>query len=126
MSAGGKLDLRAHRLSGGDFTRLYKLGRRARGSHFTVVALENSLGKQRMGLSVGKRHAREAVDRNRARRILREAFRLARTELPPGVDLVLIPHPGGARLELALARAELVALVPRALQKKARTAPEGK
>jgi ribonuclease P protein component len=124
MSAGGKLNLRAHRLAGSDFTRLYKLGRRARGSHFTVVALENALGKQRMGLSVGKRHAKEAVDRNRARRVLREAFRLTRAELPNGIDLVLIPHPGGARLELAVARAELLALVPRALAKKARAEPE--
>lgn len=126
MSTGGKMDLRAHRLTGGDFTRLYKLGRRARGSHFTVVVLENTLGKPRMGLSVGKRHAKEAVDRNHARRVLREAFRLTRAELPPGLDLVLIPHPGGPRIELALARAELVTLVPRALQKKARVAPEAR
>jgi len=123
MSASGKMRLRAHRLMGGDFTRIYKLGRRARGTHFTVVALENTLGLRRMGLSVGKRHARGAVARKRARRILREAFRLTRAELPPGVDVVLIPHPAGARLELALARAELVALVPRALRKKAREAP---
>jgi ribonuclease P protein component len=114
------MDLRAHRLMGGDFTRLYKLGRRARGSLLTVVVLENTLGRARMGLSVGKRHARGAVERNRARRVLREAFRLSRAELPHGVDLVLIPHPGGPRVELAAARAELQALVPRALAKKPR------
>lgn len=124
MSASsGRAPLVAQRLMGGDFTRLYKLGRRARGTLMAVVVLENTLAKRRMGLSVGKRHAKGAVDRNRARRILREAFRLAREELPPGVDVILIPHPGGPRVELAAARAELVALVARALKKKPKEAP---
>jgi ribonuclease P protein component len=122
-AAGGRAPLVPQRLMGGDFTRIYKLGRRARGAQLTVVVLENALGKRRMGLSVGKRHARGAVDRNRARRILREAFRLSRAELPEGVDVILIPHPGGPRVELAAVQGELVALVPRALRKKAKEAP---
>ena len=122
-SRAGRAPLVAQRLMGGDFARLYKAGRRARGTMLTVVVLENTLGKRRMGLSVGKRHAKGAVERNRARRILREAFRLARAELPADVDVVLIPHPGGPRVELATVRAELVALVPRALRKKAKERP---
>ena len=33
-----------------------------------------------------------AVERNRLRRLYREAFRLSRHEMPTGLDLVLIPR----------------------------------
>jgi ribonuclease P protein component len=34
----------------------------------------------------------EAVQRNRLRRLYREAFRLTRSTMPTGIDLVLIPR----------------------------------
>jgi len=42
----------------------------------------------RLGLVVGKRVLRRAVDRNRARRVLRETFRTQREELPE-MDIVV-------------------------------------
>lgn len=42
----------------------------------------------RIGLIVGKRVLRRAVDRNRARRVAREVFRRNRLELPD-VDIVV-------------------------------------
>lgn len=42
----------------------------------------------RLGLIVGKRVLRRAVDRNRARRVVREVFRCNRLELPE-VDIVV-------------------------------------
>jgi len=59
-----------------------------------------------MGLSVGRKFSRSAVVRNRARRILREAFRGLRGDLPP-LDVVLIPVATGTRYTLPEVSAEL-------------------
>ena len=42
----------------------------------------------RLGLVIGKRAVRRAVDRNRVKRVLRETFRIRRLELPC-VDIVV-------------------------------------
>ena len=56
-----------------------------------LYAKENTLGYSRLGLSVGKKLG-SAVIRNRYKRCLREAFRLIQHDLPPGLDLILIPR----------------------------------
>ncbi|MEM6675537.1 MAG: ribonuclease P protein component [Planctomycetota bacterium] len=76
--------------SRGDFHRVYRQGRRARGSILLVVGAPNALGHPRLGLSVGKSIWKSAVRRNRVRRVFREAFRLSAADLPP-LDIVLIP-----------------------------------
>lgn len=83
--------LRANRVvSGKDFGRAYQQGNRARGKQMTVVVVANGLEVTRLGLSIGKRVWRDAVGRNRVRRVFREAFRVSLPELPVGVDVVLI------------------------------------
>ena len=121
-----RLPLARHRLRQADFARVYKNGRRAQGARITVVLLENGLAHTRLGLSVSRKHARLAVDRNRSRRLLREAFRLSLAELPSGLDLVLIAAANGKKWTFSELRGELVELVARALRKKPRasdTAP---
>lgn len=54
--------------------------RRERGS-LVVSSLPNSLPHSRLGLAVG-RAAGGAVARNRAKRLIRESFRLSQDELP--------------------------------------------
>jgi ribonuclease P protein component len=49
----------------------------------------------RLGLIVSKKCG-NAVTRNQWKRSLREAFRLALPELPPGLDLVVLPRRGAA------------------------------
>jgi len=44
----------------------------------------------RLGVVASKRTFRRAVDRNRAKRLLREAFRLNRAQVDAAVDLVII------------------------------------
>ena len=47
-------------------------------------------GVGRVGTVASKRTFHDAVQRNRARRLLREVYRTARARLKPGVQLVLV------------------------------------
>jgi ribonuclease P protein component len=53
-----------------------------------VHAAPNDLGRTRLGLSIGTRVGK-AVRRVRVKRMIREAFRLVRCEIPPGMDVVV-------------------------------------
>jgi ribonuclease P protein component len=66
------------------------------------------------------RKAGRAVQRNRLRRLYREAFRLARADLPSGLDLVLIPR-GQAEPALADLCKALPVLVHSLARRLART-----
>lgn len=74
-----------------DFQALYEEGVRLRGPSLQLVARLNGLGTTRLGISVAKKRMPRAVDRNRFKRLVREAFRLQREKLPAGVDLLVIP-----------------------------------
>ncbi|MDG2129901.1 MAG: ribonuclease P protein component [Fuerstiella sp.] len=76
--------------SGGDFRRCYN-GVRAGDDHLLVFAILNEKGSSRVGVSVSKKHG-NAVKRNRKKRLLREAYRRQQHDLPPGLDLVLVPR----------------------------------
>jgi ribonuclease P protein component len=45
----------------------------------------------RLGIAVGRRFG-NAVQRNRIKRLIREAFRRLRPALPPGTDWVAVPQ----------------------------------
>jgi len=77
-----------------EFRHVYETGLSKSIGPLHLFAAPNHLDHTRIGLSVSRRVG-IAVRRNRIKRLLREAFRLARPALPHGYDLVINvrPHP---------------------------------
>jgi ribonuclease P protein component len=96
-----------------DFERVYAERRSASDGRMTVCCRPNGLSYSRLGLSVSSRIG-NAVVRNRWKRLLREAFRLRRADLPESVDFIAIPR-GGVKPELAWVSESLVRLAHRAV-----------
>jgi ribonuclease P protein component len=74
-----------------------------------VIARPNDLGRARLGLAVGVRAAGNAVNRNRVKRVVREAFRRIHQELP-AVDLVVNARPAAGKATNAEMTASVTAL----------------
>lgn len=80
----------------------YKVG----GRHFLFLARENQTSLHRLGLVIGRKRAKRAVDRGLAKRQLRESFR-QRPEQLAGLDIVVIlrgnlNHPDAATLRVEI------------------------
>lgn len=81
------------------FKRAFERKRSVSDGHLIVYAAPNGLEFTRLGISVGKKKVRKATDRNRVKRLIREAFRRSKSEIPAGLDLVVVPR--GASLTFA-------------------------
>jgi ribonuclease P protein component len=77
---------------------VYREGRSYASRFLVVYAFPRSGdGGSRLGLSVGRRVG-GAVERNRVKRLLREAFTALAPELAPGHDFVIVARPDIGRL----------------------------
>jgi len=72
-----------------EFRRLYQKGASAVGGGMVVYCRKNHMGRNRLGITVSVKLG-HAVVRNRARRRLREVYRLNADRLNPGYDLILV------------------------------------
>ena len=85
-----------------DYRRAFDRRRSTSDESLIVYGVENGLDHARLGISVSKRKIRRASDRNRAKRLLREAFRLSKAAIPTGIDLVVVPKGVGLTFDRAL------------------------
>ena len=98
------------------FAEIRRRGVRAGDDLLFVRALGNDLGRSRLGLAVSRKAGRSVI-RSRLRRMLREAFRHNRTELPGGLDLLLSPRRGAQAASLQQLGSSLVRLAGEAARK---------
>ena len=72
-----------------EFRRLYRKGVSAVSGSMVIYCRRNNFGRNRLGLTVSVKVGK-AVVRNRARRRLREVYRLNDSALKQGWDIVLV------------------------------------
>lgn len=71
------------------FRRLYKKGKSFVTPTMVVYCMKNSCGVNRLGITAGKKIG-GAVERNRAKRRIRELFRISQTDLQTGFDFCIV------------------------------------
>ncbi len=98
-----------------DFSKVLQHGQRIGQKHFLGLYVLNGVGYFRLGLSVGKKFG-HAVERNRWKRLMREAFRLCSWRYDAGVDLVIVPSKKNKTWEWSVLQQEMNDLLHRIVQ----------
>jgi ribonuclease P protein component len=72
-----------------DFLALYNRGRFTASKYTVIYVKPNGKGYNRLGITAGKKIG-NAVCRNRAKRLIRQAYRETEIDLPVGIDIVIV------------------------------------
>jgi ribonuclease P protein component len=90
-----------------DYHQVFRKSRRYSDKYWTVLVHTNTLqASPRLGLAIAKKRAKRAVDRNRIKRIAREAFRHRQCDLQ-GYHLVVMNKDAAASVSVFTLRESL-------------------
>ena len=99
-----------------DIDGIFARGKSATDGVLTVIAAPNGLPHGRVCVGASKKWG-NAPRRNRLKRLMREAFRLSKHELPVGLDYMMMPRIGTEAMTLEAARKSLLTLARRAAKR---------
>ncbi len=106
--------MRKYLRDSGEFQHVYRNGKRYDGVFITVFVLENDALNHRLGVTASKKALGKAVQRNRAKRLLRETFRSnepSLSALTRNYDWVLNAKPAVLSQKLNAPREELEGII---------------
>jgi ribonuclease P protein component len=72
-----------------DYQKLFRAPCRSNDEIFLVIARKNGLDYARLGLAISKKQVKQAVERNRLKRLARESFR-RNQQILQGLDVVVM------------------------------------
>jgi ribonuclease P protein component len=96
-----------------DFQQAYEHGARVHGRYSTLFILPNKLDVGRLGIAATKKLG-GAVQRNRAKRLIREVFR--HNKIASGFDVVVVPKRDLLQASLTVLEADYRSLLERRLR----------
>ena len=98
-----------------DFKHVYERGARIHGRYATLFVLANSLDRGRLGIAATRKLG-GAVQRNRAKRLIREVFR--RNKVAAGFDVVVVAKRELLDASLTVLEADYRALLERGARRR--------
>ncbi len=97
-----------------EFDAVKNNGRRVTSRYFTALVSGQEFGiSRKCGVICSRKFDKRAVRRNRARRLVREAFRLLQPEIAP-CGIVVIPRREILRVKMQVVKAELAKALTKA------------
>ena len=72
-----------------EFQRGYRKGQKYWNREFVIYVYRNTFNSTRLGITASKKIGK-SVHRNRAKRLIREVFRLSKERIRPGYDIVVV------------------------------------